>query len=92
MPWRGASADYDDFGIGFGVSGNFGEYLHGVLTATEKTQLEEIFRNVWREEYAFFPGTGLFTEPRVFIHKPNVKGLIFNPSEEVVDLSEVTIE
>ena len=92
MSWRGASDQYDDFGIGFGVSENFDEYLTSVLTSTSPDELQKTFDQIWREEYAFYPGTGLYIQPRVFIHKKNITGFLFNPSSEVIDLSGVTIE
>ncbi len=92
MSWRGSSDDYDDFGICFAVSDNFDGYLKTMLTTTDKNVLQETFDKIWAEEYAFFPGTGLYVQPRVFIHTKNISGLIFNPSTEKVDLSEATIK
>jgi ABC-type dipeptide transport system, periplasmic component len=92
MSWRGATSEYDDFGIGFGVSDNFAGYLDTVLTSTDADEMQRTFEQVWREEYAFCPGTGLYIQPRAFIHKNNISGFIFNPSEEVIDLSRVIIE
>lgn len=92
MSWRGATSEYDDFGTGFGVSGNFDGYLHTVLTSTDADELQKTFDQIWQEEYAFYPGTGLYIQPRAFIHKKNISGFIFNPSSEIIDLSGVTIE
>ena len=92
MSWRGATCGYDDFGIGFGVSSNFEGYLNSVLTSTDTAELQQTFDKIWQEEYAFYPGTGLYIQPRVFVHKKNITGFIFNPSSEVIDLSGVTIE
>lgn len=92
MSWRGATSDYDDFGIGFGVSANFEGYLNFVLTSTNPKDLQTTFDKIWQEEYAFYPGTGLYIQPRAFIHKKNISGLIFNPSSEIIDLSGVTID
>ncbi len=92
MSWRGASGEYDDFGIGFGISENFAGYLNTVLTSTDTDELQKTFDKIWQEEYAFYPGTGLYIQPRAFIHKKNISGLIFNPSSEVIDLSGVTIK
>jgi ABC-type transport system substrate-binding protein len=92
MSWRGAVDAYDDFGIGFGVSGNFGKYLNTMLTTTDTKILQRTFDDIWKEEYSFFPGTGLFVQPRAFIHKKNITGFIFNPSTEKIDLSGVMIK
>ncbi|PAV11039.1 hypothetical protein ASJ81_11680 [Methanosarcina spelaei] len=91
MSWRGAVNTYDDFGIGFGVSGNFSTYLDEVLSKSSKDDLWNTFDKVWAEEYAFYPGTGLYTTPRVFIHSKDVTGFIFNPNECVIDLSGMKI-
>ena len=55
MSWRGATCDYDDFGICFGVSDNFSGYLNSMLTATSKDELQSTFDKIWHEEYAFYP-------------------------------------
>lgn len=92
MSWRGATSDYDDFGIGFGVTPDFEAYLESILTSTDKESLQKLFDEIWQELYAFCPGTGLYVQPRVFVHKKNVSGFIFNPDTEVIDLSGVTIQ
>jgi ABC-type transport system substrate-binding protein len=91
LAWRGASDQYDMFGIGFGVNDKFQGYLHDALVATDEAQLQELFRQVWADEYAFYPGTGLHVQPRAFIHSPEVTGFAFGPSEEIIDLSKVEI-
>lgn len=91
MSWRGATSDYDDFGIGFGITPDFEAYLESILTSTGKEKLQELFDEIWQELYAFYPGTGLYIQPRVFVHKKYIAGFIFNPDNEVIDLSGVTI-
>jgi ABC-type transport system substrate-binding protein len=91
MSWRGATSEYDDFGIGFGVSPTFKTYLDSILLSTGKEKLQTIFDKIWHELYEFCPGTGLYIEPRVFVHKKNISNFIFNPDTEVIDLSDVAI-
>ena len=59
----------------------------------DEAQADEILTDqVWADEYAFYPGTALFTTPRAFISAKGITGFTFCPDETMMDLSEVTIE
>ena len=92
MTWRCMGSDYDDFGTCFGINDKFSGYIETMTAAKSDDELWDLFDQVWADEYAFYPGTALYTTPRAFIYAKGISGFIFRPDETVMDLSEVTIE
>ena len=92
MTWRCTGSDYDDFGTCFGINDKFPGYIETMTTAKSDDELWDLFDQVWADEYAFYPGTALFTTPRAFISAKGITGFTFCPDETMMDLSEVTIE
>jgi ABC-type transport system substrate-binding protein len=91
MPWRGMNSDYDDFGTCFGINDKFEGYTKEIVSAPDSDTVRKVFDSVWADIYPFYPGTGLHSEPRAFIHTAQTSGYIFDPSANVIDLSEVQI-
>lgn len=92
MTWRCNNSDYDDFGTCFGVNKKFPGYIKAMNKATSEKKLDQIFDNVWADIYSFYPGTPLYSTPKVFIYSDKVSGFKCDPDETLIDLSEVEIK
>lgn len=92
MTWRAMNSDYDEFGTCFGISDKFTDYISEMTAAKNDDETWAVFDKVWADEYAFYPGTPLYTEPRAFIYNHQVSGFTFAPDETVIDLSAVKID
>jgi ABC-type transport system substrate-binding protein len=91
LTWRCMSEGYDVFGTTFMVDPAI-PGIAGQIGSTVDTDLQESYwKELWKLEYAAYPGTSLYTQARVIASKNNINGFAFNTDPLLIDLSKVVV-
>jgi ABC-type transport system substrate-binding protein len=92
LTWRCMNEGYDVFGTTFMVDPTIPELAAQIGGTVDDGELRKIWDEIWKLEYAAYPGTSLYTHTRVIASKNNISGFAFNIDPLVIDLSKVVVE